>query len=403
MSSQKSLRSGLILILLTVSIAACGSVATPAAPTAAPAAPTAAPAVEPPKFPSPSVAILVIDDFAKPLQPGTNDQPTGKDCIVTPDGLGYYTSRGATGTQVEPPQPHGKLVFEELQYLLTEEQKFTLFKSPDESEEWYQKGNQTIVLVRIDTIFFDTGQLEPIMDGKVKDLIKRGIKGLVLNMSFAIIPCDQEIFLKSFAKQTLQDSRNNGVYSGISEEDFQEVSSQVNQAINLAEKDFEEQLQNEATAKAVLNGVYLADKWQDLFGTLGEPLFDLLKQYKNAQVPIISVAAAGNSGFNFPFAPAILPSVLAVSATEDKNYPDFKSNSGEVQVDGTLPGHNNVIGSSFAAPRVSLLAALYLLRIGKSNCNPPFLSSSDGANKSNNSRLDCKEFPAEPTATPTSP
>ena len=87
----------------------------------------------------------------------------------------------------------------------------------------------------------------------------------------------------------------------------------------------------------------------------------LVKEVSKGERPTISIAAAGNSGFNFPFAPAIWDSVLSVSAGDAGQKPAAYSNWGEVVASGVHPMATAVVGTSFAAPRMSLAAAFYLL------------------------------------------
>ncbi len=72
---------------------------------------------------------------------------------------------------------------------------------------------------------------------------------------------------------------------------------------------------------------------------------------------VVFIAAAGNSGLDFPFMPAMSDAVISVSTVDGRNY---VSNSGEI----VMPGwHPNGIdeGSSFAAPRLSAWTAVQLL------------------------------------------
>jgi hypothetical protein len=86
---------------------------------------------------------------------------------------------------------------------------------------------------------------------------------------------------------------------------------------------------------------------------------------------------------DFPFAPAIWNSVVSVSATEaDPAFAgpavpgsDLRtrySNGGEVMLDGQYTyGTTSVHGTSFAAPRLAYLEALYLLGGGAVPCGQP--------------------------------
>jgi hypothetical protein len=93
-----------------------------------------------------------------------------------------------------------------------------------------------------------------------------------------------------------------------------------------------------------------------------------------AEQQFIAVAASGNSTFtlaiDYPFEPALWPSVLSVSANDAVEY---HAHPGEVAFKGTHPfavDHlgKAMVGTSFAAPRMSLWAAIYLLNGGSSPC-----------------------------------
>jgi hypothetical protein len=101
-----------------------------------------------------------------------------------------------------------------------------------------------------------------------------------------------------------------------------------------------------------------------------------------ASTNIILVGAAGNSGpgYLFPFAPALWNQVVSVSASEIDGVMANYSNTGEVMMLGTTQYTDvsvplddgstiltDVVGTSFASPRLALDRAQYLLSITDSN------------------------------------
>jgi len=89
-----------------------------------------------------------------------------------------------------------------------------------------------------------------------------------------------------------------------------------------------------------------------------------------AYTPIGVVVALTFVGLPFPFAPALWDFVVSVSSVGPH------LNSGEVTLPGGGPAMEpNHFGTSFAAPRMSALEAMYLLKTGLTNCgasqNPP--------------------------------
>ena len=85
---------------------------------------------------------------------------------------------------------------------------------------------------------------------------------------------------------------------------------------------------------------------------------------------IISIGAAGNSSQTFPYAPALWDGVVSVSAADCDcgDEPAYYSNHGEVMLDGRHPTADGIVGTSYAAPRLSVLAARYLLDGGINPC-----------------------------------
>ena len=97
------------------------------------------------------------------------------------------------------------------------------------------------------------------------------------------------------------------------------------------------------------------------------------------------MAAAGNTGLDYPYYPAAEPAAVSVSASFE-NAPFIGtiterdcakrkigdepcSNAGEVLMPGVIDFNGvNYFGTSFAAPRLSLRLAVYLARYGDNVC-----------------------------------
>jgi len=152
------------------------------------------------------------------------------------------------------------------------------------------------------------------------------------------------------------------------------------------------------------------EQYQNKYSVADGPLFELLSGFvpkKMASISksdsnvyasvtrenVISIAAAGNEGWGFPLMPALWDSGVSVSAQEGiyssrqipynifQNDPEpgvfvrpssmpcrgFCSNNGEVMQLGKHPSLD-LIGTSYAAPRLSVLAARYLLNGGRNPC-----------------------------------
>jgi hypothetical protein len=103
----------------------------------------------------------------------------------------------------------------------------------------------------------------------------------------------------------------------------------------------------------------------------------------DGKLSVIPIASAGNEGRNFPYAPGLWPTVVSISA-EYTGYetcstpagaskkPSPLSNNGEVAKNGMFECH---AGTSFAAPRLSMEAALYLLAGGNVVCTGTLLDN----------------------------
>ena len=108
-------------------------------------------------------------------------------------------------------------------------------------------------------------------------------------------------------------------------------------------------------------------------------------------VDVVAIAAAGNDGKNYPYAPALSASVLSVSAEYtgvDACYTmlnaqlstPLQTNAGELR---KLGFYNCLPGTSFAVPRMGIEVAIYLLMGGSPKCdttNPPLSYIPDWTN-----------------------
>jgi hypothetical protein len=109
----------------------------------------------------------------------------------------------------------------------------------------------------------------------------------------------------------------------------------------------------------------------------------------NSNLRVIPVGAAGNRPWYldngkparkylpFPFAPALWDSVVSTSADNGTGVTDY-SDGGEVRLDGSGPAAVAGValtaadlrhGTSFAAPRLSALEAIWLMKTGLADCN----------------------------------
>ena len=290
-----------------------------------------------------SVAILVVDDFGSvdlaTLDPGQFD--AADSCTISLEGQAYAV-RGVSATPLA--QSHGDLVYQELELLLGD-----------------IGANNFIVLIPVEIQGVSTEVAAQRIATAIED---HPADFYVINMSFAIIPCE---YLQAFAEYDAQlmDSRkakNENRYRNL----FQRAVIFYNDTVFPAMSRRAQNLQN-------------LDPLQTLFASLG-----------NRAIP---VAAAGNFGLDFPFWPGAWSQVVSVSASKGQGFhaspawdkksdaplldaeverPGKKkriSNYGEVMMPGEYSSPSGPLsGTSFAAPRLSVALAVYLSAVGPNNC-----------------------------------
>jgi hypothetical protein len=420
-----------------------------------------------------TTAILVVDAF-EPLPgfipPRLEDQ-SDKNCIIDPTGQGGWISgaggwisgaggwisgaggwiSGAGGwisgaAQQPILDPHGRLVYNEMEALvrtgggiLTEfyiGSKLADTTTPNtdwlrDVGRWNMGADQgDILLAALDTDEYTS----EVMADRIRETVELfnrrfGVTRFVVNMSFAIVPCDDVLtpgdyqefldeeapefraefeaamdalvatvggaplpesvaeFLdtpeaEQFRQQLVQAQGEQfdpcyPVRDGLSTPNDSSPTNQATQPDN--------RQQNGLPADAICSEVQPEN----------DPLAQSLLKLKNTELQgiplsIIPIAASGNRGDTYSFAPGFWPEVVSVSAFYDTpefcaGFPLPPSNAGEVQMYGM---YDCLPGTSFAAPRLSLEAGVYLLRDGTVSCagleaesSPPlsYLHGQDGS------------------------
>lgn len=333
-----------------------------------------------------SVAILVIDDFGnyRDLEEQLSDNGN---CTMTLNGQvhGRVRGMGLIAGLAEPRvrgmfgiddrkiemmlnEPHGKLVYGKflqlfnaatLEYSTTGSDEFGLDWMGEITAWETEPGAPNIFLVQIDTGGYNTGIItQNIIEaiGALKGFPWE-IDRFVLNMSFGVLPCNPDDLLSVYEDYVLG-------YSDL--EDLNRLLCDLGaECIDLwlLEDGFpdEETLRN--FLLGLLNIQLLYGKSENYVVDMlsNDPLVNFLMDPWDADTRVISVASAGNSSKDYPFVPALWHSVISVSAPplqggdSDLDY----SNDGEIIMNGDFDG---IPGTSFAAPELSYLAALYLQR-----------------------------------------
>lgn len=280
-----------------------------------------------------------------------------ENCAVIPEGQGFFSTGGAsffstggagwfsTGGAGFSNAPHGERVMAQLEELKAE-------FAPD----------APITIVAVDTAGFTTSVIMQNIASAINEIAEKDPGAhIVINMSFAVIPCENVGSLAAYDAAMSQ-------FDPQTEEDLAALQAFF--------------------AAVLVSGTYQAPLHAD--DQLISFITDICPQtaVRSARATantcqtrgvgsIIAVAAAGNSGEPFPYAPAQWAGIVSVSASDDNA--DFVtteprasySNEGGVMLPGTWEStvHNTTdVGTSFAAPRYSFMMALLLIGMNNDFC-----------------------------------
>ena len=308
-----------------------------------------------------TVTIIVADNFPNTdsYTPPTPDDDT---CVMSSETQGYavrgagyavrgagYAVRGASVAENENALTHGEVVVQQIEETL-------------DDLGYGSDTNITIVEVNIssgDDSVAVTAIEDAITDASTSDFI-------ILNMSFAFVPCEFLEAMEAFGGEFLEANE----------------AGQLNQYRGIFQR-------------AVVfydNQVFPALSTQFQNATDLHPLQDVFEANSN----VIPIASSGNFGLDFPFWPAAFVQVTSVSASngvgleasqawvaqgQGKDEPllsvqgsgnnqDRISNYGEVMVPGEYEVEPDawIIGTSFAAPRLTAVSAIYVSNVGSAYC-----------------------------------
>lgn len=327
------------------------------------------------------VAILVLDDFGlcETVEAAADGNCTkladgqvfaAGGAVFAAEGAGLVDISQETGARLA----HGDLVWKKFRDVLgqiggAQEQPDKL---PAYGVAWMPResvwhvGGQELRVVAVNAASFNTDVIRDRIRDSLILLKDKGFKRFVLNMSFAIMPCtelEEEVYTR-MVNEELADLKRVLQESGLDDDQVEEALKGL-----VETRDFYLPPRQE--------GPYGEEKPQLPRRILEELAGDPLRQFFQEPQPelagleIINVAAAGNAALGYPYAPALWENVLSVSAPDgEKRY----ANRGEVIAGDVVAITNRdgnpvqVPGTSFAAPEVSVRAALYLARGGKATC-----------------------------------
>ena len=381
-----------------------------------------APKPPPNSSPTPdNVAVLVVDDFGLGKDHGAADSlPVFKDenCTVGATDVG---SNGAG--QGSPPSghSHGELVYQALKEKMTQlipgGKVTTTDTTPrppsspatlgpvETSTEWtYHHATTTkqyrVRLVAVHASKFSTKDVLEGIGAAMTTQRQAGINRFVVNLSFVVIPCDvirwlnnaDDIngLLATYNKMLESDTKlrdtlkNYNYLTGAGTWDMAKLTAGDFTMTVLRDDELARLRQglvdafyhaidlNGFGADRRLDAVYSDKHWQ-LF------LDQWVRPVSSPPAKVILVGAAGNGvelgvppvriGLPFPFAPALWDFVVSASGDGESPLTD-QLNSGEVKLDYGGPAlAPESTGTSYAAPRLSALQAIYLLETGRVMCD----------------------------------
>jgi hypothetical protein len=285
------------------------------------------------------------------------------------------------------------------------------------SQRWEVPGFGYIRLVPVDIGDFDTATVSPGIEEALADLELFGedISRVVLNLSWVIIPkgdCRPPQSIDDYRDlvceaATADDEARNELL-----EDVETTLNDLGLPVDSVDTICEENLFTNTALRVASYPFFLRRQFAQLepnsYIRIGSaeptgPLGQLLARCAlgdgcaDTVQHVISIGAAGNNGWEFPMMPALWDSVVSVSGEEGLGQDPmqceagsvFCSNRAEITASGTHPFESPLVaattpncvpgfdcslysgevkGSSYAAPRLSVLAALYLLTGGENPC-----------------------------------
>jgi hypothetical protein len=335
--------------------------------------------------------------------------------------------------------PHGRLVYNEMEALIRQGGGLltefhigsTLADTTTPNSDWLRDvgrwnmgaGQGDIMLVALDTDEYTSDVIADRIQESVGLLNRQfGITRFVLNMSFAVVPCSDVLTSEQYQefldtespefqtefKAAMEALVATRVGSPLPESVAKFLSSREAEQFRLGllakrwgqfdkcypVRDGDSKSQSAQSDVKRQNGLP-ADMICVAVQPANEPIAQAILKLENAEAQaspfsIIAIAASGNRGDVYSFAPGFWPDVVSVSAFYEtpefcSGFPLPRSNKGEVQMYGM---YDCLPGTSFAAPRLSLEAGIYLLRSGSISCagleaesSPPlsYLHGKDGS------------------------
>jgi hypothetical protein len=412
----------LVAAVLAVTATACNKSA-PTGPTTPP--PSAPSYPDAPTAPD-NVAVLVIDDFTSTSQsngkPALTVSPSGTCTLGTNEVGTHGAGEGDLNNNTHGAAVYGVLQ-ERLDEIIGRNQRTPAATStidppagPTSYTDWKVKGatgDAILRLIAVNTTGWTTQSAIDMTRATIKQLHDK-FKRIVMNLSFVTIPCDPTEQFKG----TNNESGLLAWYNTVIGKDRTVYDALVGHDVNGCTQ---QKCQLTVESLRTIYPFVISDpKLIPLRDCLVSKVYEQINQELNVSKksgPMVQALSIGDSGWNtvatealvsttdaivvpvgaagngvdceavpdpnkpgqplhmsprFPFAPALWDFVVSASATNAKVMPkkaDY-ANSGEVVLnDGPPAIAQRSYGTSYSAPRLSAVEAMYLVDPGKAKCN----------------------------------
>jgi hypothetical protein len=240
---------------------------------------------------------------------------------------------------------------------------------------WEPRGYGRLVVVEVDTEDYNTDQLKDMVERAVLTVQEAfGIKRVVFNMSFVLIPCvTPEYNLPALKAERVpgQTRRTAALMPEVARARDIQLPEQALSARENVREALADSPATRQVANVMVQYAQQVAQAERAPGNPLDPLHDYIKtltgegRYWNTRSDVIAVAVGSAGNFSRrldALVPAAWPEVMAVSAYLGKVDPWESSNKGQVILPGGLipVGDLYLVGTSFSAPVLSMNAAFYL-------------------------------------------
>ncbi|GEM_PF-5329999 len=304
---------------------------------------------------------------------------------IGPEAVAILVVDDFTGVPNET--PHGRLVTDLLLEMIQAE---PIYATPPQMAYdqptiwmWTPAGYGTLLVVEVDTEGYDTNLLRSRVEEAAALVIEKfGVRRLVMNMSFVLVPCVTPDYDLYALREAAQKGERVTLLEAVARTRQIPLEFQERNAAQMLKSSLMDDPGVQAVARVLAAYAQETSAETSRGGAL-DPLHEFIQkftginQYWNpsSDVMLFAVGSAGNFGRSLDaFVPGAWLEVAATSAFLGARDPWAGSNRGQVMLAGGLfpYGNSYLIGTSFAAPVLSMNMAFYLTH--KELCPEPPLT-----------------------------